>query len=180
MATPYPDNMGFPIRRSVSDMLPDQLLVEPACMPGRYGKEIHVGYQEYTCAACGKVFSATKQHRYRQQIQKHGENKKVLFYCCYDCYRPIERAAQEKFKKDTMGFVPECGGQKSPLEHARARVIKCQKKLAEYQAIRNDPQAWEAMPMTKRRSLTKMISRWKQQLDDANRNLKEAEIYEPD
>ena len=172
--------MPDPIRQIAGETLPDQLMVTPQIQRGRHGKDIHVGYQEYTCAACGKVFSATKQHRYRAEINKHGESKKVLLYCCYDCFRPVERAAQEKFKRDSMCFVPECGRQKSPLEHARARVELCQKKLAEYQAIRYDKEAWKALPDLKRRNLTKFISRWKQQLDDANRMLKEAEMYEPD
>lgn len=180
MTYPLPENMGFPLPRTIGEMLPDETLVEPEGQHGRYGKGIHVSVMEYTCAACGKRFTSTSQHRYKAEISRHGKSKRVQYYCSYTCYRPIERAAQEKFKKETMGFAPENSKSKSPVERARARVEKCKAKLEEYQAIRNDPQAWNALPTLKKHNLTKMISRWKSEVDKANEMLKEAELYEPD
>ena len=179
MNYPLPENMGFPLPRTIGEMLPDEPLVEPESQRGRYGKRIHVVLNEYTCAGCGKPFTAAPEHRYKMQSQAKGAAKRLQMYCSYSCFRPAEREAQEKFRKDTMGYVPECGGRKSPVEHARARVERFEKKLNELQAIRNDPIAWKALPATRRRSITSLISRHKNNLDEAKEMLKEAELYEP-
>lgn len=166
---PMPDDIGFQIPRSIGEMLPDQLLVEPERPRGRYGKDIHVSMSAYTCLTCGKIFESGPEYKY---ITKDGR------CCSYHCFRPFEIAAQEKFRKDTMGYVPECSRSKSPVERAHARVEKCRKKLEGYQAIRRDPQAWAALPHEKRRNITDAISRWKRKLNDAQRALEEIEANE--
>lgn len=175
---PLPENMGFPIRQTISEMLPDEPLVEPESQRGRYGKNIHVSLNEYTCAECGKRFTATKDHKYKVTSQAKGHDRMAVF-CSYNCFRPTEKAMQEKFKAEALGFVNGYGRDKSPVERARARVEKCKKKLAELQAIRNDANAWAALSRKQKNNLSTTIPRWKTKLDEAEAALKEAETYEP-
>ena len=56
---------------SITDMLPDQPLVQP-CEDTytRGGKVVRVGYYNYICAnpECGKAFEATQQHMASFQV----------------------------------------------------------------------------------------------------------------
>lgn len=172
-----PENMGFPIRQTVSEMLPDELLVSPESQVGRYGKTIHASMHEYVCAACGKRFEAYSEHRYKIRSQAKGRER-LEMYCSYTCFRPAERAAQEKFKSDTLCFTPGYGREKSPLLRAQDRVSHCEKRLAEYQAIRSDAKAWSALSKTRKNTITKLIAAWTEKLEYARKMLEEVKNEE--
>lgn len=172
-----PENMGFPIRQTVSEMLPDELLVSPESQVGRYGKTIHTSMHEYVCAACGKRFEAYSEHRYKIRSQAKGRER-LEMYCSYTCFRPAERAAQKKFKSDTLCFTPGYGREKSPVQRVQDRVNACEKSLAKYQSIRSDEKAWSALSKTKQESTMKLIRVWREKLEHAEQMLEEVKHEE--
>lgn len=174
MIYPMPENMGFPLPRTIGDMLPDQPLVMPDGTRGRYKHISQANLYSHTCAACGKKFDAGAEYRYKVDI-KSGSNK---YYCSYTCFRPAERAMQERFRSLHLNGPYSKGTELCTLSQARTRVMKCEERLADLQRQRNDAAVWEALPEVKRHTLTKMISRWKQKLDDALETLKEIEANE--
>lgn len=166
MEYPMPENMGFPVRQTISEMLPDQLLVSPESKVGRYGKNIHVGLQEFICPKCGTRFYATSQHRYKVRIAG-----KEHMCCSHHCFRPYEKEMEEKFKCEALGFKKTFGDEKTPLERARDRVAACKKRLRKYQAIKDDSTAWAALSKTKQESYRKLIRVWTEKLEHAQRML---------
>lgn len=174
MIYPMPENMGFPLPRTVSDMLPDQPLVMPDGTRGRYKHISQANLKTYTCAECGKVFDAGPEYKYKVD----GKNAPQKVFCCYKCFRPTERAMQEKFRSLTLNGPYSRGNDICTLSQARARVKHCEDRLRELSRQRHEAAVWEALPDVKRKTLTKMISRWKQKLDDALMTLKEIEANE--
>lgn len=175
MIYPMPENMGFPLPRTVGEMLPDQPLVMPDGTRGRYKHISQASLRTYTCAECGKVFDAGAEYKYRAGGTK---GNPVIMFCSYPCFRPTERAMQEKFKRDTLMNTYAAGTDECNLAQARQRVKHCENRLAELRAQRDDPAVWEALPVKKRNTVTTLISRWMQKLDDARAALKEIEAYE--
>ena len=164
-----PENMGFPLPRTVSEMLPDQPLVMPDGTRGRYKHISQANLKTYTCLTCGKIFDAGPEYKYATNDGK---------CCSYHCFRPFEIAAQEKFRSLTLNGPYSKGTEICTLSQARARVKHCEDRLRELSRQRHEAAVWEALPDVKRKTLTKMISRWKQKLDDALMTLKEIEADE--
>lgn len=159
---------------SITDMLPDRLLIQPSVETyTRSGKHVRVGLYPYICPACGKRFEATQKHGYKV-TDRNGQH----MYCSYKCFRPVEKAMEDKFKADCLGFVAVNGRDKPPIERARMRVEKCKQKMEEYRAIRNDPVKWNALPQQKRCSRTSNYNEWKKKLAEAEEALELLEQME--
>ena len=173
MHYPMPENMGFPLPRTIGEMLPDQPLTMP---DGRSGYKYISGASLYphTCAACGKKFEAGTEYKYKVRVKSVGDK----YYCSYNCFKPVEDALVEKYRRDTLGNCYAMGTETCNLTQARRRVKECEARLAELQAKRFDPDVWGALPRNGKKTLTHMISRWKQKLDDARAFLKEVEANE--
>lgn len=163
---------------SITDMLPDRLLIQPSGDTyTRSGKHVRVGLYPYICPACGKRFEATPQHRYKTTHRLSNRDYQQV-YCSYKCFRPVEKAAEDKFKADCFGFVAINGRDKPPIERARMRVEKCKLKMEEYRAIRNDPVKWNTLPQQKRWSSTSNYNEWKKKLAEAEEALELLEQME--
>lgn len=166
MEFPMPENMGFPIRQTIGEMLPDELLVAPEGQTGRYGKSIHVGLHEHVCPRCRTSFYATNQHKYKVRI-----DGKERLCCSHACFRPYEREEEEKFKCSTLGFKKTFGDEKTQLERAQDRVAACKKKLRKYKARREDPETWNALTKTQKVRVGHQIKEWTDKLEHAERML---------
>lgn len=175
MITPMPENMGFPLPKTIGEMLPDQPLVMPDGTRGRYKHISQASMHTYTCAECGKVFDAGTDYKYRVEGRS---GRKLKVFCSYNCFRPTEKAMQEEYKRLTLMGPYSRGNDICTLSQARARVKHCEDRLRELSRQRHEAAVWEALPVVKRHTLTKMISRWKQKLDDAMKTLKEIEADE--
>lgn len=172
--SPMPESLGFTQPRTIGEMLPDQPLTMPDGTRGRYKYISQANLYPHICAACGKKFDAASEYRYRVSVKSQSDK----YYCSYNCFKPVEDEMLEKFKRDTLGNCYALGTEDCNLTQARQRVKKCESRLAELQAQREDPAIWGALPSVNRKSLTKLISRWKQKLDDARAFLKEVEASE--
>lgn len=163
MNYPMPDNMGFPIRETVMDMLPDAPLVKPYT---RSGNPVAIGLYPHTCHACGTQFEATSQYKYRLSIEG-----KDCWFCRYNCFSPFEKEARERHKSTALGFKKEHGKDKPLLERAMDHVAKCEKKVAYWQGIRNDERHWKTLPEKKKKNVLNAIRHWKRKLEDAHEEL---------
>lgn len=155
------------------DMLPDKLMIEPYT---RSGHPVRCGLYEYTCEACGKRFEATYQHRYKTESKING-SARMRIYCSYRCFRPVEKMLEEQFKADCLGLTRKSGS-KTAHQKALERAAICKKKLADLQAIRNDPAVWKALPISKRQTTTTLIGVWRCKLDEAEEALRGFEANE--
>lgn len=161
------EHMGSLGGSSITDMLPDKLLIQPSGNTyTRSGQKVQVGLHVYICPACGKRFEATTQHRYRTERKQQGDQK-VRVYCSYKCFRPVEKQIQEAFKADCLGFVPANGRDKPALELAMIRVEKCKRKMEEYRAVIIDPVRMNAMTAMQRASKKNSYREWKNKLEQA-------------
>jgi len=177
MTYPMPENMGFPIR-SISEMLPDDVMIAPVKPYTRSGKPECLGLFGYECATCGKHFEATTQHRYKI-VQEKNHKRITQMFCSYSCFRPVERDIAEKYKNQTIGaYVRGWSRDKTPLERARERVETCKAKLAKFRGMKDDQQAWKSLPQRRRDSIASSIGCWNRKLEEAIRNLKEVEADE--
>ncbi len=161
---------------SITDMLPDQLMISPS-VSGYHKKRIGMNLHTCTCAACGKKFEAHSGHKYKTERKLNG-SQKVRMYCSWHCFSPVEKAMAEKFKADCLGFVAVSGRDKSVLERARIRLEKCKRKMAEYRAIRNDPAKWSVLDQKKRWAVTANCNQWKKKLAEAEEALAQLEQME--
>lgn len=172
------DYMGSLGGSSITDMLPDRPLIQPSGDTyTRSGKHVRVGLTVYKCPACGKQFEATTQHAYRIE-RKVGGLQRVQVYCSYKCFRPAEKAMEEKYKADCFGFVQCNGNDRPPLERARNRVEKCQKKINDLAAIINDKAKFYALTDQQRHSKRVNLQEWKRKLAEAKDNLEAMEEME--
>lgn len=160
MTTNYmPDNMGFPT-------LPEKMLVAPYTRCG--AKEL-MGYYEHTCHHCGKVFEATHQHRYRLTIAD-----KDCWFCRYNCFAPYEKKAAEQYRNIRLGFTKKMStdGEKSVQQRAREHLAYCKRKLAKYQAKRDNPEIWKTLTENQKKSNNNQVRVWKEKLMCAEVTLK--------
>lgn len=172
------DYMGSLGVSSITDMLPDKLLIQPSGDTyTRSGKHVRVGLHVYTCPACGKQFEATTEHRYRTERRMEGDQR-VRVYCSYKCFRPVEKAMEDKFKADCFGFVQCNGGEKTPLERAKHRVKKCQKKIDDLVALINNKAKFYALTDRQRHAKRVNLQEWKRKLAEAKDNLEVMEEME--
>ena len=165
MNYPMPDNMGYPIRETVMDMLPDAPLVKPYT---RSGHPVAIGLFPHTCHACGTQFEAGTQHRYRLYI-----DGKDCWFCRYNCFSPFEKEARERHKRMALGFKKEHSRDKPLAERARDHIAKCQMKVAYWQGIRDDEKQWKSLPNKKKKNVLTSLRHWKGRLEDA---LEELEV----
>jgi hypothetical protein len=174
-----PENMGFPIHSSsFVDMVPDSLLICPATYSN--GKSKQVGYRHRTCAACGKEFECTNEHRYKV-LRNHKHKQRMLYYCSYSCYRPVEKKEEEIFRYRAFNCVREYDPSKDTAERAQARLKQCKKKLEEIKhEIFDDPAAFKALGASQRKNLKNKLAVWTEKLAYAEERVREVEGYEPE
>lgn len=172
-----PENMGFPIAHSFFDTVPDSPLICPATYSN--GKRKQVGYRQRTCAACGKEFECTNEHRYKV-LRKHKGNQKMIYYCSYSCYRPVEKKEAEIFRYKAFNCVKEYDSGNDAAERAYARLKQCQKKLADIMhQIYDDPAAFKALGASQRKNLKNKLAVWTEKLAYAEERVREVEGCEP-
>lgn len=168
------DYMGSLGGSSITDMLPDKLLIQPTGDTyTRSGKHVRVGLYVFTCPACGKRFEATQKHGYKV-TDRDGQH----MYCSYKCFRPVEKAMEDKFKADCLGFVAVNSRDKPPLVRAQIRVDKCKRMMEEYKAVINDPVRWNALTEKQKHSKKSNFREWRRKLDEALEALETLEQFE--
>lgn len=167
-----PERYGFP-RKSLMDLLPEEIAQSEMDAMRRHVQREALGMREYTCAECGEVFVAYKEHKYR--IDKKG---KILMFCSHRCMRPTEKAEEEKYRRQVLGaWVVGDNRAKTPLEIARGNVNRCRTGLrkAEEKARNAD---WSALNTSQRYRLKQRIAKWSAQLLLAEMELEEVKKHD--
>ena len=123
----------------------------------RHAQREAMGMHEYDCAECGKRFTAYSEHRYKRCAVK-GDTK-IRMYCSYTCYRKIEKAKEEAFKKKMLeAWVPGDNRKKTPLEMAKERLRKSKEGLDKAQ--RRKAEAWDELTPGQKVKLNRRIVDW--------------------
>lgn len=150
MMYPMPDNMGFQ-RASITDMLPDEIAEMDRQAIRKHMQSEHMGLQEWTCAECGKKFSAYAEHKYKRS----GSGRKMARYCSYNCYRKLERLKEEKRRKKMLDALAEAEEEKKP----KTKLERAQERLAYWQALEASAEFREYLPC-RQKEIRANIARW--------------------
>lgn len=123
----------------------------------RHAQKEAMGMHEYDCAECGKRFTAYSEHRYKRCAVKN--DTKIRMYCSYTCYRKIEKAKEEAFKKKMLeAWVPGDNRKKTPLEMAKDRLRKSKEGLTKAQKKKDEE--WHTLSPGQRVKLNRRIVDW--------------------
>lgn len=116
-----------------------------------------MGMHEYTCAECGKRFTAYSEHRYKRCAKK--DDTKIRWYCSYTCYRKIEKAKEDAFRQKMLdAWVPGDNRKRTPLEMAKEHVRKSKEGLQKAQ--RKKDEKWGELTPAQKTKLNRRIVDW--------------------
>lgn len=161
-------------RPSFMDMLPDVITDEEMDAMKRHMQGVALGLIDCVCEGCGREFIAHREHRFRR-IVKTRKGVRTAFWCSHKCFRPIEIAEAEEYRRRTLGAWVQ--KEKTRLQRAQERLEKCEKKLAEALAETEKPE-WETMSSKRRGQINGRISHWRAECVLAETKLEEAQKHD--